>query len=632
MILMKQAWKPMMAVVLMVVVGAVASTSLAQSSANRAIWMWESQAYDALDDLGTVRGDTLDFIQRRGVDTIYLYADRYDGRNIITDTPQQYHSLLSEVHERGMKAYALLGSAPLESASWTHPDNRGQATTAFQNVLNYNAAAPSDATRFDGINTDIEPWSTGDWWSNNANHLQWYMDTQNSLIQLRDSAAARGDAGADIPVGPALVFWGDGPAGAVAPFQWNGQTKPWSEHVQDLHDYVAFMDFRDTANGRDGNDGPPLDDEGGDGIIGHGRVEAQYARDIGKPVKIGVMLNRAVGEHQKVTFYEEGPQWLERELAIARTAFDAIPGNTFDGFAIQDLLDYQNMVQLHWQQSTDGDWADEANWGRADGQSRPFGDQPGSLDDIHIQPDSGARVTMASGSAPTSVFWLTLGAGTSGVAELDIQDNTLVATRGIVIKNQGRLTGTGTVDADVTIQTGGEVLIAAGESLTITGRISGPGSFTGEGAVVSQSSLSPGLSPGAMTFAGQLEMGPDHELIIELAGNMAGDEYDQLIITGDVALDGVLSVRLLDGFRPRFGDTFTILDVGGSLNGVFDGLVEGSLVGHMDGVDLFITYVGGDGNNVVLTAVPEPTIAGLIVTALVCLTPPWRRSQAVRAG
>ena len=53
--------------------------------------------------------------------------------------------------------------------------------------------------------------------------------------------------------------------------------------------------------------------------------------------------------------------------------------------------------------------------------------------------------------------------------------------------------------------------------------------------------------------------------------------------------------------------SFNILRVGGTLTGQYDGLDEGSRVDNFSGQDLFITYAGGDGNDVTLFTVPEPT-------------------------
>ena len=72
---------------------------------------------------------------------------------------------------------------------------------------------------------------------------------------------------------------------------------------------------------------------------------------------------------------------------------------------------------------------------------------------------------------------------------------------------------------------------------------------------------------------------------------------------------GLLNVELLDGFKLERGNRFDFLRVGGTLTGQYDGLGEGGLVGNFGGEELFITYAGGDGNDVALftNAVPEPT-------------------------
>ncbi len=58
-------------------------------------------------------------------------------------------------------------------------------------------------------------------------------------------------------------------------------------------------------------------------------------------------------------------------------------------------------------------------------------------------------------------------------------------------------------------------------------------------------------------------------LDIDLAGNIAGDNYDQLIVNRDATLNGNLFVTLLNGFEPAAGDVFTILREGRNLSGTF---------------------------------------------------------------
>ncbi len=619
----------------------------------RSIWVWEHETYRMLDENpGTYRKDTLDFLQRRGVGTIYLYADQYHqnavndyrpcdpnnpsgcpaNRNVLTDNPDQYRSLISDIHSRGMNVYALLGSAFLHSYLWHRPENRDQALTAFQNVLSYNAMTSDPNERFDGFNTDLEPWSDSDFAGNEVQHAQWYLDTQAQMVQLRDQAVSRGDPGADIPVGPAMAFWTDGPAGAVTPFQWQNQTKPWSEHNQDVHDYVTIMDFRDTANGRVSNpSGDPSQTDNGNGLIGHAKVEAAYAQSIDKPFYIGLLTGPASPSVGQITFLQEGAEWMERELALTQDYFtNQVPNTAFAGLAIQDLIDYQRLVHLHWSESSDGVWGDANKWKIFEHnrpfETRPSGSLPRELDGILIQPDTDATVT--GPMQDMTIFWLTIGAKTDGVATLDLQGHQLTVTHGAVIENRGRLSGHGTVSADVGIKSGGDVQVLSGDMITFNGGVhSAPGStFSGNGTFRFNGGYHPADGPMSVGFEGSVVLGTDNTLTVELGGLDIG-QFDQLVIDGDATIGGDLVVQLIDGFTLATNQRYTILSVKGILNGRFNDLSDGQLVGHF-GQDLFITYTGGlDGKNVQLFTVPEPsTTIILATTGWVCLYGRRRRN------
>lgn len=86
------------------------------------------------------------------------------------------------------------------------------------------------------------------------------------------------------------------------------------------------------------------------------------------------------------------------------------------------------------------------------------------------------------------------------------------------------------------------------------------------------------------------------------------------MVTGELGLAGELDVDLLDNSRLTYSDEFIIADVAGDLVGQFNGLNEGDLVASFEGMDLFITYNGGDGNDVTLfTSVPEPGTGALLL-------------------
>ena len=134
------------------------------------------------------------------------------------------------------------------------------------------------------------------------------------------------------------------------------------------------------------------------------------------------------------------------------------------------------------------------------------------------------------------------------------------------------------------------------------------GGFNGGGNVFFYGDLRPGNSPGKVTYGGNVFLGSATTTEIELGGLNAGNEFDQLIVTGDIALDGALDVSTFGGHSVGLFEEYMIVEVSGSLSGQFSGLGEGALVGNF-GEDLFISYAGGDGNDVVLFS-DAPVVPG----------------------
>ena len=144
---------------------------------------------------------------------------------------------------------------------------------------------------------------------------------------------------------------------------------------------------------------------------------------------------------------------------------------------------------------------------------------------------------------------LTLSGPTSLGSPLTINNtltltNATLTTNGnaLTFGNVSKLTGTGTVNGNVTFPTG-----AAGTSGT---------SFSaGNGGV------------GTLNINGTLTSAAD--FIVEIGGATAGTQHDQVLVSGAISLSGdSLRVLLLNAYDPPVDATFVILD-GASLSGTF---------------------------------------------------------------
>ncbi len=154
-------------------------------------------------------------------------------------------------------------------------------------------------------------------------------------------------------------------------------------------------------------------------------------------------------------------------------------------------------------------------------------------------------------------------------------------------------------DEFVTVKKGETVLLNGSRS-HVTVREGGVfgGDATVKGLYVS-GIVSPGNSPGKITVLEGFSLNNTGVYKAEILNK---DHYDQ-IVAHDVYLKGSLDLTYLAGGVIKKGDTFTIIGNNGTnpVQGTFKDLPEGAEV-TVSGATFKISYVGGDGNDVVLTA------------------------------
>jgi hypothetical protein len=126
------------------------------------------------------------------------------------------------------------------------------------------------------------------------------------------------------------------------------------------------------------------------------------------------------------------------------------------------------------------------------------------------------------------------------------------------------------------------------------------GTLTGSGG-----RIVPGNGTGRINVGTNLTLSSGATLELALNGLTAGVNYGQLSVTGAVNL-GSATLDVSVGFASAVGNTFVIVANGGSdaVQGTFAGLPEGATL-EADGSPFQISYVGGTGNDVVLTRVQD---------------------------
>ena len=129
--------------------------------------------------------------------------------------------------------------------------------------------------------------------------------------------------------------------------------------------------------------------------------------------------------------------------------------------------------------------------------------------------------------------------------------------------------------------------------------------------------LSPGTSPGRLTTS-NLTMSGSARYNVELTGPAPGTDYDQIRLNGTNTIGGAALFVTAAFTKPvTVGQPFMIVaNDGASLNtGIFSGLPEGSTF-TANNFGFRISYVGGTGNDVVLTLTSVPAGSGAVAVTI----------------
>jgi sugar lactone lactonase YvrE len=117
--------------------------------------------------------------------------------------------------------------------------------------------------------------------------------------------------------------------------------------------------------------------------------------------------------------------------------------------------------------------------------------------------------------------------------------------------------GCGTNEVTMTLEEG---TVALTNGLTLCANATLTGSSTVYGSLTNNGTIEPGSSPGTLNIAGSLVLLPGSRLRFELAGTIAGSQYDQLNISNAVMCAGSLNVQLTSAFTPSAGQVFQLIN------------------------------------------------------------------------
>jgi hypothetical protein len=235
-------------------------------SKEQAMWIWNTQSI--LADTRQQR-EMIAFAQRMRIKHLFLQLPNepsdIGSKGEIRLQEEIWKPFLQSMNAAGIHAYALDGSKSYALSAWHE-----RVLLTADNVVRYNASVEPDQ-RFRGIHYDIEPYLLEGY------HGPRRSEILQSYLRLIEGISAK-TRSSGLVLGVDIPFWYD----TLDPFtgrpvliEFGGHLKPVSQHLIDLVDQIAVMDYRTSSYGADG-------------LIAHAQDELSYALEKGKRVFVGV--------------------------------------------------------------------------------------------------------------------------------------------------------------------------------------------------------------------------------------------------------------------------------------------------------------------------------------------------------
>lgn len=164
--------------------------------------------------------------------------------------------------------------------------------------------------------------------------------------------------------------------------------------------------------------------------------------------------------------------------------------------------------------------------------------------------------------------------GLDGTGRMNIVDGAAVSVDGGVVIGT---TNQGPASVGTLSLSGGLLDNSLGSGIhVVNGTLQGHGTILGN--IDNLAHVTPGTSAGILDVMGNFIQASSGALAFEIGGRNNSDpqapQFDELNVSGNLALDGLLDISLLSGFNPLPTDTFSILDAG-FLTGIFSNVANG---------------------------------------------------------
>jgi hypothetical protein len=294
-------------------------------------WEWRGPQKFSVDDLSSY----MEFATSENISTIYLHVGEVIDINELpaaekakklSDFNIAAKQFIQEAHRHGIDVHALAGSV-----QWAEPDYQYLPLQIMDYVAAYNKSVTLEE-RLDGVQFDIETYNKKDFDDDKQKALHDLLTTV-ARIQSRLNDIHRTEP--TVALGFAVPYWFDNQNNNLPDVTYNFTSKPVVQHIFDIlnastHGYLAIMDYRDHAGGKNGS-------------ISQAEDEIRYAETAAKNVQ--VVIGQLVSDTKPLstTFYDDSPDHMYGQFALLQKRFESSPN--YAGLALHDVKTFKKFVK-----------------------------------------------------------------------------------------------------------------------------------------------------------------------------------------------------------------------------------------------------------------------------------------------
>lgn len=194
------------------------------------MWVWLSSSFSTLE----ARQQLVTFCVKNHITHLDVHVTMKHGSiEPVLKDPEAFKDLIALAGQHNITTAALRGNPKMFFS-----ENHERTLRELRAVIAFGKSLPQK-TQFKGIKYDVEPYCTQKWKA--AGRMLVYPIIHDYLALLRKARTVLEEGAPHLRLAVDTPFWWD--KGDLA-LEFEGKTKPFNEHVQDLTDYITIMSYR----------------------------------------------------------------------------------------------------------------------------------------------------------------------------------------------------------------------------------------------------------------------------------------------------------------------------------------------------------------------------------------------------